>query len=126
MGRNYLPTGACCRVGKDGEKPAPARIRNGLGEVVVLHQVGDLQLVVIDRVELAPQLERRLMLEVLALALPLQVYFRQHLDRLATAVAPLLAAGYTAVRRFEATLGTAIAARGLCSIAPSESVAKGF
>ena len=40
-----------------------------LGEVVILDHVGRLQIFVIDRVVLAHQLQRRLVLEVLPLAL---------------------------------------------------------
>src|SRR5215831_6992128 len=50
---------------QDGQEPTPARIADALGEVVILDQVGRLQLFVIDRVALAHQRQGRLMVEVL-------------------------------------------------------------
>jgi hypothetical protein len=44
--RNNLSTGARCLVAQDGQECTPARIRDALGEVVILDHVADLQIFV--------------------------------------------------------------------------------
>src|SRR5215470_18059655 len=67
VGRGYrlhsLP-GARSLESEDGEKGAPSRVRNGLGEMVVPYHVGDLQILVIDRVVLLDQSQRRLVMKI--------------------------------------------------------------
>src|SRR5262249_45628700 len=82
-----------------------------LGEVVILHHVADLQIFVIDRVVRAHQTERRLVVEVLALAAHRLVRLRQQFHRLAPAMAALLARGYPALARRQVPLRLAKAAR---------------
>ena len=69
-GYDSLP-GACCLESEDAQERAPARIMDALGEMVVLEHVGRLQVLVIDHVVVAHQRERRLVVEVLSLALHL-------------------------------------------------------
>jgi hypothetical protein len=65
-----LPS-VCCFESKDGEERTPASIGDALGEVVIPEHVGRLQRFVIDGVVLLHQRERRLVVEVLPLALDL-------------------------------------------------------
>jgi hypothetical protein len=48
--RYDLLPGAFNLDSKDGEECRPSRVRNGLGEVVIPHHVGDPQLLVIDHI----------------------------------------------------------------------------
>ena len=65
------------------------------------HLVGDLQVVVIDHIKIAHQAQWGLMLEVQPLPLDLQMRFGQQFDRLAPALAALLATGYFALGGFQ-------------------------
>jgi hypothetical protein len=90
--RHHLPTGACCLVGKDGEEPAPAHVPNGLGQRVVLHHRGDLQRVVLDRINVTYHRQRGCLLDVLPLAADGLVCRCQQPHGLAPALAALLTA----------------------------------
>ncbi len=57
----------CCCGCEDAQELAPARVLNRLGQIVVLEQVGDLQVFMRDRVVLSHELECRLVVEVGAL-----------------------------------------------------------
>src|SRR5262249_25098416 len=80
---------------------------------------------VIDRVILTHESERRRVVEVLALALHLQVGAGQQRDRLATAIASLLAAAHAALGRLERALCTAIPA-GVEDARPVRRGSEGF
>ena len=82
------PTGACCLEGEDAQKLRPSGVLNGLGQMMVLEHVGDLQIFMIDRVEMSHQLQRCFVLEVLPLMPHLVVRFGKQLHCLAPAVAP--------------------------------------
>ena len=60
--------------------------------MMVLEHIANLQVLVIDRVVRAHQAQRSFVLEVLALALHVQVRFREQLHRFPTALAALLPA----------------------------------
>ncbi len=53
--RDHSLTGACCLVVEYGTELCPPSITNGLGEMMILHHVGHLQVLDIDRVVLAQQ-----------------------------------------------------------------------
>jgi hypothetical protein len=78
---------------------------------VVAHQSADLQLVEIDRVVLAQQRKRGLVVEVAPLPLHLLLFALEELYRLATARAALRAATHAPVGFGEQLLGLAVAAR---------------
>src|SRR5262249_12068110 len=65
---SHLFTGACCLVLKGGADLSPAGIRTALGQRSLLHPSGDLQVFERDRVGVAYQVERHLVVKVLALA----------------------------------------------------------
>ena len=106
------PTGACCLVGEDAQERRPSRIADAFGEMVILDHVGRLQVFMIDRVAGLDQAERRLVVEVLALAFHLQVCLGQQLHRLASAVAALRAPGHAPLQPFQVLLGLVIAGGG--------------
>ena len=45
---NDPATSVCCFVRQDDEEGAPPRVTNGLGQMVMLHHVGGLQVLMID------------------------------------------------------------------------------
>ena len=65
--RSHPTPGRCCRGGEDGEVARPPGIGDAPGEAAMPHQVGDPHVFVIDRVVVAHQGERRLVMKVLAL-----------------------------------------------------------
>ena len=69
----------------------PTGITNGLGKLTVAHHIRHLQVFEIDRVVLASECQRHLMLELTPLALDFQMVALAQRDRLASAVAPLRA-----------------------------------
>jgi hypothetical protein len=81
--------------------------------MVILEHIGDLQRFVIDRVELAHELERCLVLEVLPLPLHLLMRSSKQLDRLPAAIAALLAPRHFALGCFEAALRLAVTPGGV-------------
>jgi hypothetical protein len=105
------PTGACCLEGEDAQKLRPSGVLNGLGQMMVLEHVGDLQILMIDCIETPHQMQRGFLLEILPLTPHLEMRFGKQLHCFAPTVAPLLAASHAALSRFEATLRPAIAAR---------------
>jgi uncharacterized protein (DUF427 family) len=70
-----LPTGTCCLEGKDAQESRPSSIADTLRKVMVLEQVGRLQVLMINGIVVADQSERDFMLEVL----PLPPYFLMRL-----------------------------------------------
>jgi hypothetical protein len=68
---------ACCFGAEDAQERRPARIGDAFGKVVVPDHVGRLQVLMIDGVILAHQLERYLVVEVLSLSLHLLMRLRQ-------------------------------------------------
>src|SRR5262245_32618055 len=64
---NDPATGACCLVPQDDEESAPSRVSNGLRQMVILHHIDGLQVLMIDRVVLAYQRQRRLVVKVRSL-----------------------------------------------------------
>jgi hypothetical protein len=66
--RYYSLPGARSLESEDDKKRAPARITDALGRVVILHHVGDPQVLVIDRVVLPYQLKRCLVVIITSLA----------------------------------------------------------
>jgi hypothetical protein len=73
---------------------------DALGQVAVLHHVADLQILVIDRVVLAYERERVLVVEVLSLAAHFLIRLGEQDNRQAVSVAALLAARDTTVAGF--------------------------
>ena len=61
-------TGACCLVRQDGEEGAPPRVTNGLCQMMILHHIGRLEVLVIDRVVLTNERQRCLVVKVRSLA----------------------------------------------------------
>src|SRR5260370_15892117 len=90
-GYGSLPSVRCFES-EDGAKLAPAGITDALGEGVVSHHVGRLQVFVIEGVVLLDQGQGGLVVEVLPLALDMLMDTAQEMDRLAPPLAPLLAA----------------------------------
>ncbi len=88
-GYGSLPS-VCCFGCEEGAELAPASITDALGEVVVLHHVGRLQVFVIDRVVLTHQRQRRLVVEVGSCPPYPLMRLGEQLDRLSPAVAALL------------------------------------
>src|SRR5262249_41226501 len=78
-----------CFERKDAQETTPSRIGDALGKMVVLEQVGRLQVLEIDRIVLTHELKCRFVLEVLALALHLLMCFGEQFHRLAPPIAPL-------------------------------------
>jgi hypothetical protein len=108
--RYYLPPSIRSFESKDGEKRRPSCVRNGLGQVVIPHQVGDPQLLVIQHSVLAQQCQRRLVVKGGPLATDRLVRFRQQYKRFPTASAPLLAFGATALTLRQILLCLAVTA----------------
>ena len=100
---DYPATGACCLVRQDDEEGAPPRVTHRLGQMVMLHQVGGLEVLVTDRVVLAYQRQRRLVVEVLSLASHPLMRLGQQGHRLAPR--------HTSVRGLEGALGLSVPAR---------------
>src|SRR6476661_7612401 len=50
---DYPLPGTCCLESEDGEKRAPPRIADALGEMVILDHIGHLQVFMIDHVVLS-------------------------------------------------------------------------
>jgi hypothetical protein len=48
--RDHSPTGACCLEGENDQELGPSCIADAFGEMVVLEQIGRLQIFVIDDV----------------------------------------------------------------------------
>ncbi len=109
-----------CLQGCSGTAPTPHR--DALGEVGILDHVGRLQVLMIDRVVRLPVRARSCGESPAAGAAPSDAPWRATSPPYA-AVAPLLAARDTALRRFQRPLGLAIPA-GMEDRVPSESVAK--
>src|SRR5262245_8618133 len=82
--------GACSLESENGQKRRPACVRNRLGEVVIPDHVGDPQIFMINRIVLARQLERRLVMEVLSLAAYCLMRLGKNADCFTPAIAPLL------------------------------------
>jgi hypothetical protein len=91
MHRYYALPGTRSLKGKDGKERPPPGITDALGEEVVLHLVGDLQLFVIDGVESPHQLASFFVVKVLALPTDVLVRLSKEDACLPPAVAPLLA-----------------------------------
>jgi hypothetical protein len=106
------PTGACCLVGEGAQERCPPCILDALGEMVVPDHIGDLQVLVINRVVGSDQCQRRLMMEVLPLAPHLLVRLRQQCDRLAASVAATLAPTHSALGSLERAFRFAIPTGG--------------
>jgi hypothetical protein len=85
---------------------------NALGELVMLEQVGRLQLFMIYGVVFAHKCERGLVVKVLSLALHLLMRFSEQLHRLASAMVPQLAPRDTPLRCCQRAFGLATPARG--------------
>jgi putative transposase len=68
----------------------PSRVTDALGEMMILHHPFDVQIFHGDRVELAYDLERRLVMKIGALASDLLMLPGQKLNRLASPIAPLV------------------------------------
>ena len=68
----------------------PSRVTDALGEMMILHHPFDIQIFHGDRVELAYDLERRLVMKIGALASDLLMLPGQKLNRLASTIAPLV------------------------------------
>src|SRR5581483_7827060 len=103
--------GACCLGFEDGTELRPARITDALGEMAVPYHVGDPQIFEIDGVVLAQQHERRLVVEVRALALHLLMRLAKAAHRLAAPFAALLAAAHPFVGLGELLLRFAVVTR---------------
>src|SRR5260221_8354590 len=109
-GYGSLPS-VCCFESEDSAELPPAGIADALGEGVVPHQVGHLQVFVIDRVVLPDQRKRLLMMEVLPYPADRLMGLRQELDRLAPAMAALLAPRHAALGSPQVQFGDAEDAR---------------
>jgi hypothetical protein len=92
--RDHLTPGACCFAREDGPKRGPAYVVDARGEGVV----ADLHVFERDRVVLAQQGKRRLVLEVAPLPLHLLVRALEQRYGRAAALTALLAAGDALVR----------------------------
>src|SRR5260370_15047267 len=87
-----------CLEAQDAQEGAPSGVRDGLRQVVVLQQVGRLQVFYIDGVVLPHEGECRFVMEVLPLALHYLMRFSQQFDCLTAALTALLATRYSALR----------------------------
>ena len=102
--------GPCCLGAEDGQALGPPRVAEARGQVVILDQVGRLHVFVRDRVVLPDQGERRLVVEVGALALDLQRCLGEQPYRFAPPVAPHLASRDPALCHLERPLCLALPA----------------
>jgi hypothetical protein len=84
---------------EDGHERTPPRILDGLSEMMVLDHVADPQVFMVDRVILAHERERRLVVEVLSLVVDALMRLRQEGNSLAPTVTPMLATGRTTAER---------------------------
>jgi hypothetical protein len=78
---------------------------------MILEQVGRLQVLIIDRVVLAHQRERRFVVKILPLALHILVRFRQQFHGFAAPVAALLAARHPPLAATQIRLSLPVTAR---------------
>jgi hypothetical protein len=79
--------------------------------MVILEQVGDRHIFVRDHLVRAYKVARGLVLDIVPLPLHRLVRPGQQLHRFTPTIAALLAPGHFALCRFQATLGTTVAAR---------------
>src|SRR5215475_6805647 len=63
---DYLATGAFSLVLQDRSELTPSRVTNALGEMMIFHHPFNIQIFDGDRVKLAHDIERRLVLEIRA------------------------------------------------------------
>ena len=108
---DYPATGACCRVRQDGEERAPPRVTNRLGQMMMLHHGGGLEVLVIDRVVLLNELEGYLMVGVLPLSPHLLMRLGQQGHRFASAMTPTFPPSDPPLGCLEGALRFAIPAR---------------
>src|SRR5262245_31389718 len=68
INRCHSSTGACCLVSEDDQECAPPRVLDAFGEVMILEHVGRLHVLMIDRIVLLDERQRRLVVKVSPLA----------------------------------------------------------
>src|SRR5258708_3708857 len=119
--REHLTPGPCCLGFKDGTKRGPARIADALGQVVIPYHVADLQLFAVDRVVLAHQHVRRLVVKVAALPPDMLVLLGTPTHGLGATLTALLPATHPLLRLSELLLRLAIVARILYHVAFSRN-----
>jgi hypothetical protein len=102
-----------CFDSQDGQECRPRRIRDGFGAVVIPDHVGRLHVLAIHAVVLPHEGERRLVLEVLPLALDLQMGCGKERDCLRAAMAALLPPGDAASTAPQIRLRVALGAGGV-------------
>jgi hypothetical protein len=73
-GDNPLPS-ICCFGCEDTQELAPARVLDGLGEMMILDHIGRVQVLIIDHIVLSHECEHHLAMEVHALTLYLLMRF---------------------------------------------------
>ncbi len=117
-----MPSVSCFGF-EDGPEVRPACVAAGLGEVAIPHHAGDLHLFAGEGVVVAKEVQRRLVVEVRALALHRLVRLGEQSNGLAAAMTPLLASG-DAPLRLRALLLAASVVRGFATTSPSAVLRK--
>ena len=105
-----MPSVSCFGF-EDGPEVRPACVAAGLGEVAIPHQVGDLHIFEGEGVVVAKEVQRRLVVEVRALALHRLVRLGEQSNGLAAAMTPLLASGDAPLRLRALLLAASVVAR---------------
>jgi hypothetical protein len=123
-GYSSLPS-ICSFESEDGAELTPARVTDGLGEMVVLHHVGNLQVFVVYRIVALHQGARGFMLMIEPLPSHLQMLLGKQIHTLAASVAALLATGDTPLGTLERFLGLPVVAWVL-DVSPISQRQEGF
>ena len=87
---DYPATGAFSLVRQDRSELTPSGVTNALGEMMIFHHPFNIQIFDGNRVEFSHDIKRRLVVEIRASALNLLMPLLKQLDRLASAMAPLV------------------------------------
>ncbi len=105
-----MPSVSCFGF-EDGPEVRPACVAAGLGEMAIPHHAGDLHLFAGEGVVVAKEVQRRLVVEVRALALHRLVRLGEQSNGLAAAMTPLLASGDAPLRLRALLLAASVVAR---------------
>ena len=107
----YCSPSICSFEVQDGKEGRPPGVLDGLRQMMILHQIADLQVLMIDDIVGARQLKRRFVMEVRSLTPHRLMRLRQYGHSLTAAVAALLPPGHPALALSEIPFGFAVAAR---------------
>jgi hypothetical protein len=104
---DYLATGAFSLVRQDRSELTPSGVTNALGEMMIFHHPFNIQIFDGDRVKLAHDIERRLVLEIRALAPNLLMFLLKQIDRFSPSLRSLQVARDFALSSLQLRFGLA-------------------